>query len=1622
MGEAGARDRLTAGVVLARHIVADPAKAKAAWQAVADFHAAVVRPLIGEDGMDAAARTELLAWAWDLGAATTLDTLAELVFNAEPAPPWPAESSLGVIDDLMKLAEQIAEPASGRPPPGGAPEVLIGGPGGRSVVLTVQGEDGAPWRPGAVAWRAGLGAAEQAEAEASVRTVMSALPGRQADAAASRLDGPGVCWPPGVAIAPADTALPMALWRLGQITSLPAPPLLSAGQFNGARFSAVREPQLASYGNAARATGRDLLVPTSTGWRLIRADGSAPQDHDAVRTLDGAASVVWGESWEQWKRTAHAAELARLGWHFVDWRQVPASQPVTDRKVTQVWQLERYCVDKASPGSLMILGGPAHSGRSCIVRQLAASLSQRKHPWLVRVIGGQQHGLPDRHIALEAATHALACAGLTEAQKNRCLLVFEDLQPIGDGDASDALRYVAEQLKILVLGVLEYTENSIVEWNTEDAFVAPAVVNADARKRFVLDLAAADKALDPAPALEALAGDTWVDLRMLTELMTGEEDIAGRRAARFAELTEEERAALVSAAAVSMVSGDVEADELGAVGDADRRLFGVGPGRAPGTLRLMSALDCAALLELSASGSAPVAAHEVNWHTVDSAIGGQLEPELNLMFWDGDPAVVERLNGVRLYRGELCHTLLKRAGDEPLTEWAVTAPLMSVIRMLSLVDLMPDEMARKMVDKLVTRTLEESARWPPGRLLTLMHACQRVEFLMSGEALDALVPWLIRSVNAAIAAGAGRPDERFALLVGLERLNRDDARNVIAERAPDVLAGLKVRVDDYLLVQRVEALQRRAENRLNREFEVPTFHVDQEPPVQFLLAHNPDPDDGVGVLLQAMNLKLRFGESDREFETIFAEYETALNRALRTATAPQLARALQDIRTPIPQLCTWLLWHWPEFPARARDLMWRSAGATDAAALLSAVARANIQIAFQLISHDDHDRLADALAKRAGAAKDAKGVGQLLSAAKSVEEYFGSGGGFSAELAEALGEANVRALIRYDPRTSVRYHVIKGVWDVQASYRGEVLDDVLSVVIDSVQRGRKHWGPEIALRLALDPEMGVATLTELRGRISSKVLLSGMTSALTGHGRALYHRLGRALHPDIAVQFRDQWDAVPFAEGLATSSPTAALEFCVEVGRTLTDADVPQAGQVIVAATGGAERWAHRLRFGRQQEAFAQAIRDLTTLDRATAGEVLDRLRATETRATIAGRPGNVLLARLRHALLDGPTVAPTMLRAIYEVRPQMATDLLTEIEGDRHAIYVFRGEIQQVQDPMAQSAAARNIVRAGGTLSSTHHVWINPLYGVRVQSLPYFTGPRSVTALLRMMAAWDADWGATAARAVNVSSVRSRLRHGALTDVTDATWLVRTLGALDNADAALQILEELLGLDVVRLGEHLDVSLLCALLDVSLDLKPDAVPRFSRALATAVRSLVERPVILDERAHWLLVGRACRLLHQAGAPPVRAGRARVPPNAVYAPAVAWAATGLNQPGWETGAVKRATVRLAASPPAPDVTDRACALSVTGLGVAPELRAAQAGWDVATAPFWLLRLLYLQEATDPWLVPILAQCAPVISQRVNRPTVRSDWDASRLRFRLEARTFAQTRLMTGVAPRPPESG
>ncbi|MFJ1617625.1 hypothetical protein [Streptomyces sp. NPDC088249] len=1587
------RDGLTTGLVLARALLSDPERAgEVAWQHLAHFHATVIRPLLKGSTAPSADLQQVLLWCGALDGAAVLMELAEAAMETGAV-------SDDVILDLITLAGLVAgtEPAGALPSPSPA-DVLVSGPSGEYVVLAAD-DQGDPRR------RSAIGETERSAAEAAVDTVLSAFPSKD-PAAASWPFRPYVCWPPAVALSAAAVDLPLALWLLDEIFGLGAPPFLSAGSFDGAEFQPLPPSQLAPRIDAARAVRRNLLVPTATGWQLVPADGSPPQDVREPRTLDRAASMVWGEKWSQKKRNAHKQELDLLGWHFVDWSRVPEDQPVPDRRVSQVWQLERYFLGKSSPGSVAMLGGTRHSGRSAIMRQLAAVLAHRKRPWLVQVVTGPTRELPDRHVALRIATHAVAAADHPTNHTGRRLLVFEDLQPTGDGNASEVLRFVAEQLRITVLGVLEYAENSSVDWDTDNTYVAAAVVGLDARRRFVEDLAIADSTLDTDPALAALNSGAPVDLRTLTRLMAGDTDTASGRPARFRELWEEERAALVFTAAVSLASGEVAEERLEAISDEDRRVFGVGLGRAPGTVRITSANDCVALLDLQAAGDGLAKPAGPRWKTVNAMVTRQLGPDLNRLLRDGEPLAVDRLLGVRLFRQSVCGSLLEAADkDGSLKEWAATAPLLSVARMAALSDLMPDRAAEDVVTQMVSRACRGGEQLPPDQLLTLMRACQQIEYLLPGDVIDELSVWLIDKVDEVFARAEGRPDERFAMLFALDRLNRDDAAGLVAERALDVLAGLAVRVEDYRLVRRVDQLYRRAARKTWHE--APFFPVDQEDPVQQLLERKPDPTDGMGVLFEAMNLRLSL--VDRDWEITFPAYRTALNQAFRSTTASELALGIQGIRSPIPQFGTWLLKEWKEFPERVRDLLTRKAGATDTAALLNAVARANVYTAFRILNDGASGQLVRVLARQAGEAKDAKGIGQLLSAARSIEDLFEEGGSsFSKHMAEALGADRVIELLNYDPRTSVRYHVIKGVWDAQASYRHEVLGDALSVVVGAVRQGRKHWGPEIALRLLNEPELGPEAISELQSRLRSRQLLSGMTSAPTAYARAVFHRLGRVLHPDIPALFLQQWDLVPFVEGLVTSSPTAALEVCVEVARTLTDADVPAAGRTIADATGGVEQWTRRLLRVSNEEAFVQAVRHLTALDPATAGATLDELRQRRSHVTIGGRAADVLMARLRRALLGDPTCAPAMLRAVHEVRPQLAKELLADVSADQHANFVFRGEIQQIQNPVAQSTAARDLVTVGVTRESGRS-WIEPVYNARIQGLHRFSNPRAVTALLRMISAWDAGWGSAAAREVNIARINNRLAFAAITDMADAVELARTMAALDNAAGAKQLLDALLDLDITRLAERLDVASLCALVDVLGEMVPDAVPRLSRGLAAALQSLVGHLVVSDERVRWLQVGRACRILDQVGAPPTSVGEPRTAPNAAYAPVVAWAATGLKQPGWGADALGRAASRLTSRQSVPDVTDRACLLSATGKGCAPELRESHTDWDVGKAPFWLLRILYAEEATDPYLTPILSACESTIRERASGDTNRSNWDAGRLRLMLNARSFLWSR-------------
>ncbi|WET81085.1 hypothetical protein P3102_07620 [Amycolatopsis sp. QT-25] len=1594
------RDELTAGLVLVRALLAGDIPAQEAWPAISDFHAAVIEPLLdGSSTLTDQEIANLLSWVRADAGAENLD---ELVCTTVPDSVQVSEDLLLELLDLTYRVRDASETFA-IPMSTDGPGLLVEEPCGRCVLLTARNEADGDWRTelaGVAEIVASALRGTLSQFPSVWRTTSTADPGQPVS----------VQWPSGVRFTARFATLPIVLWHLQRITKLDSPVPLSMGEVTDGRCAPVDEDAQATRKTAAATAGRELLVPTTSGWRLFAPNGEK-KHVQAPLTVDGAATVIWGDEWARWKRERHADELAEMGWRIVDWRQVPEHQPIADLDTSQSFRLTRHFIDSTGI-SVAVLGGTAQSGKSTVVRRLAAALTDRKrNPWLVLVLAGPTQELPDRHIAATAASHAF---GAVEHQAERRLLVFEDLHPTGDHKANEVLRHVSEELAVPVLGVLLYGGNSSVEWSVNGLFVVTSVVGQQARKQFVADLEKADPMLNAGRARSALAEGRSGDLRRLTQMMATQEDPGEQLKRRFAEWAESEREPLVTAAAVSVIGGDVDEERLEQIEEPDRALLGIATGSRPSTVSIAGLDDCLTLIDLHRESQEPNPSNTAQSPVKarNETIVDLVEPELIDALGSGSGHAAGLLIGARLFHRAVCETLIERAEAAGLlTAWVTAAPVSSVVRVLGLADLLPEPVTQTLVNQLIDRLPSGPVDWHPAMLLGLVRTMEDLEFALLPDNRDEFVRWLVNAVDHLVGDQVGSPEERFALLVALERLDSDEVRALLGDRLLDVLAGLRIdQVSGYRLVHQVEEMQRQLEQRAPHDIEI--YPVDQEHPVQELLVHEPEDHDGVGVLIGSMSLRQQFEKVD--WEVRLQPYEKPLTAAMRFATAAGLADAINHLRMSSPSFCTWLLGHWTDFAVRARTLLGRS-NPTEAAMLLKAVARSSSITATSILhrSTDMPDyELVRSFAKRVKDVDDATGAGWLLSTTHTIGDMFDSGsGGFATELAEEIGHQKVKEMILQDPRTSTRYHLIKGVWDAEANYREDVLDLVLGIVVNSVGRNYKHWGAEIALRLGTDADLGALAIEELSRLVASPLLVRNMFQANTAHGRVLFHRLGRVLHADVPTLYRDQWELNTFVEGLSTSTPAAALAVCAEVAKTLTIADVPEAGTMIFQTSGGADVWARRLAFGRRPASFAQAIANLAYLDRPGAIEVVERLRAKKSTVTVGGSSVDTLVAWLRKAMLRDSVVASKVIRAIDDVKPGLGSDLLSEVAQDKHTIYVFRGDIQQVQDPVTQSAAARDLARGGMTRGTANAGWIDTVYTARIQTIDRFASPRSVVALLRMMSTWDRDWGVEAAKQINLARVGRRIRRGRVADLPDAVQLVRALCALDRQASAQRLVGELISSDLAGVG----LDTLCQLIDVLEVLKHDAVPRTLRAMHLAIDAVVKRPVVLDERKTWLQVGRALRVKrNMEGGIFGLISEPVIRPNDAYAPVVAWVAGELEMPGWGDDALQRMHAKLRQREYSGSV-DQACLLMATAHGQAPELRKPTINWKLERAPFWLLRLLYQQALFDPYLVAPLAAAKPVIYERISHATARADWEAHRLRLVFSASGPTEGTQPTGSA-------
>ncbi|EWM12649.1 hypothetical protein [Kutzneria sp. 744] len=1598
------RDHLVAALVLLRS--ATPGED--ITRTVLGLHAAVITPLL-DPSAPAEEVNFLLRWAKIHGGAETLDEVAY-----SEAPEWAALPD-EVRFDLVDLSERIdaVADAAGTLDVSG-PLVLVQEPGGRFAALTVRTAQEHSWQ---VRRPADFGSTVDISLGRLLEDLPETLPSiNPVDNGQSAPPLENLWWPPGIPLHTDIVALPMVLWRLGQIAGLGEPSALSAGRVTEDNQVFLDAASAEELGTLAKSLNRKVVVPTPTGWLLITPDGRSTRSREYPLTVDGAAAILWGERWQQWKRRRHGEELRKLEWYFVDWAVAPANQPLPDLRVTQNRQLAIHFLEK-QVNQVAVLGGPRNSGKTTIVRLLAHELSNHRSPWRVVVVSTARRRLPDQAAMIVAGLHALRASAARAGQRR--LLVFDGIRPSdfdNDTNIGDAMRTLARTMDTNVLTVVEHNENSPKEWQLDDVYVVTAPASEKARKRFVDDLRNADPALSSAADRAKAACRTTTDLRYLAELLTYGGDPRTRIAGRLAELSADVRASLTLAAAMSLIGGEVPARLLDTLDHADRPLFGVVSGQQKGFVSLSGYEDCLAIVDRQCDSVAPhpTAANRYRTAERNTLIAEQVEPMLCEAIVNHGDQVARLLSGARLFHHRLAKDLLDRV-DQSLLDWADGARVTSVVEVLDLTELLSDQMKLALSRKLLVRLPRESPDWRPGQLLALLKVVQPLSESLPRALQEKFVAWLVDVVDVLILCVAGQPHERLALLSALERADSDKALELLVERVLDVLHGIRAnRSEDYQLVRKVEEMRRRLEWKTSEDFSM--LPIDQEAGVQALLNHVPHSDDGVNVLVESMMLRQRFEYVD--WQERFEPFEVPLTAAMSFASAADLAKAINDLHTTMPMFSTWLLGHWGDFPEQCRTLL-RKSSPTEAPALVNAVAR-SYALKIPRILYFANGRvdtfMVERFATEIKAKKDATGAGLLLLATSSADELFHTGlNVFSYDLAKAIGQDAVDYMLRHDPRTSTRYYLIKGVWDAGADYRDELVEQALDIVAEGVLRRRKHWAIELALMLTSDTELGGTALDGLRKRLSPADLLRSMCTAYTTYTRAMSHRLGRVLHPEVTSMYLTQWDKDSFVEGVATSSAVSSLTLCAEVSLTLTDANLPEAGRVVFEATGGVEHWVRRLALARRPGSLAQALRQLLAVDRVGAREVLDRLLAKPVTTPDDTSDLSMVAIRTRRAMLTGATMAAELIQAVETVRPGAGADVLAELADDDHAMYVFTSDLQQMQNPVAQSQAARTLVRSGVTSTTANAQWITSAYDARIQTVKYFASPRATTALLKMISAWDPQWGANAAREVSVGRVGSRIAFGRADDLASSVDLIRTLSALSYSDKAQRLLEALINTGLEWVVARLDLNTLCQLVEVARILDTEIAYQLLYAVRDRVEADVRTPIIANEGKVWRRVARGQSLLRDLGATPAPPIDPVIRPNAAYSPAVAWAAVSLGADAvWGDNALARArtetTGRLF-----PTAVDQACLLLATAEGWAPELRRVGRTWSVDGAPLWLLRLLYARAGQDAYVAAVLRGQDSLIEERIHKPTADSDWDAVQLRLILDVTAPATRRQL------PPEA-
>ncbi|MGZ3143399.1 hypothetical protein ACVDFE_15680 [Lentzea chajnantorensis] len=1411
-----------------------------------------------------------------------------------------------------------------------------------------------------------------------------------------------------------STVLAECVSLLTATTGIPLPTgIVAVGRWSGSEFAPLSKDEISKHHDAVKADGRfnALLVPTTTGWLLRTADHERTTD-DNQRGLAGLAAFLFENAWANWRRERFAAVLADCKWRKAD--VTPKNDPLPEIRTQQSQIVKQMLWRDEVP--VVLFGGGTKCGKRVTVTQVTTQMTALNWQCVTLNTDSDQE-LTTRDELIRVGRAAFACE--PERKYQRRLLVLMGMRPVSNsGDIADILRDVAQKLEVSIFALPQFESGPGAEWTTGGCPVVHAISGpeqsldfAESLRKSLPDLLGEltdDQLRDIAQRNDANLRDLCDELLRVAR---GEDEDVEDNSGVFARLTGDQRETLAIAATRVILKRPTPQDELTDFLDVDELpQLGFSPTAVPGylTLNNVSAGERILLACDQLAGAADPARPRAE--AGEAAITRYSAAELRRAARSDDKptrnTIPTAIFSLRMYGPVLARRVIEEfAESDEFKLWLTAAGSDEIAALLRSSGGLFGKRVDELCELLASRISGLQIDLRQSTLMMVAGVVSRYRTSIDGDLFGHCLSWVRNAAEHALRIGYASKHDTYGLLNLLLRFNDPKIDEIVIEGARELLTGLDhTSLMECLLVYRVDQLATRAINRS----EHPDRHeaIGEHPEVRRLLGIPPS-DASFTLTLLRLALWVHFDKPDEDWTERLHAAKPALLRALAGESARDVHLVLSQIGEIRVVFANRVLNELTSFSDEISKIIRSSTPPADTAMLLNTTRRLHLNRAIQVLyprgGYEPDVELAEDLAEIARKQRDGKGTGMLLAALTAIDEnVLREHAGFGTLVAEDLGFDWVVERIRLDTRSSTRYHLLKEIWGTEASYRKQLVEIALNVIVHAVNRGVSHWGPQLALRLGEHADLGWDFLRSLQGRLWDEGVFNGMIGMQNAQAQMHYHRLGRALFPHLIGRFIEAFNEMPsqYMQGISTSEATVA---CAAAAETLIAGGVTDAGKdVLNVVLGDAEDIEKRLRNIYNAAELATAMHNLAHLDRTVARTVVTALAQpeaveTDDEDTASAQPAQLTLLarRARQAMYDSPLAGLDFLNAAERAAEGTGAQLLNDTRG-RHVWRTFFREALHLQDPIEQYRATRYLTQLGWLPTASNKESATGLYRkwLESQSLQGITCVKRLTGLLRMFLTWSEavpgqrDWPWKIAMKINFEAVQRRLERCRPADLAALPLFAESLVLTRKRDEAKKLVDLVVGLGRDTVADRLSLWDLYRLHDCATRLQVPGAAWVTDQLAAQVSAGIEKSIIYNEREHWYEIGWAVHRLRVSNAPVPEITRTELNPNMAHPFLMGWALSALPSSKWLDRELDRVRSLVHGVAPVTD-QDRFCAIVMGArlgdVAAFVDVTDADVKNSVARTSFHRLRALQEIAQGSPEVAQLLDDVEPEIRIRARKP-------------------------------------